>query len=375
MFDPYFCPAVLTRNVPKPHSLVLMPTIDSGKTRKQTNPSIPPLVLSATTRKNVLVVGSGGTFQGSSKKRTATASYECGTHSIADLLKEVPELSEIARIEFLGLMQVASPDLTPEDLIHISQTIQKRLEGAVDACVFIGGSDLLALIGYFLELTIQSHKGVVLLGAAIPPTSYGADGFKNLICALNLAMSTAGVYMVFDNKIYQPRYTVKQDATSLCPFHSFAGHLGIFKDSKPRIFYRLPLEPVNRRYFDVKGLKTLPTVNILSYQLGMTDTLFYNTIEHADGLVLEGVGGGNWTRHLGKKITEFAKKSKKIIVVASKAFAYTEAKDAYGIGPPCIGSGFLDASKSQLQLQLALASGYDYQATKELFEENNYNAC
>lgn len=79
----------------------------------------------------------------------------------------------------------------------------------------VGGSDLLALIGYFLELTIQSHKGVVLLGAAIPPTSYGADGFKNLICALNLVLSTAGVYMVFDNKIYQPRYTVKQDATSL----------------------------------------------------------------------------------------------------------------------------------------------------------------
>ncbi|KAF5127290.1 putative L-asparaginase 3 [Metarhizium anisopliae] len=87
-------------------------------------------------------------------------------------------------------------------------------------------------------------------------------------------MSTAGVYMVFDNKIYQPRYTGKQDATCLCPFHSFAGHLGIFKDSKPRIFYRLPLEPLNRRYFDVKGLKTVPTVNILSYQLGMTHPNF-----------------------------------------------------------------------------------------------------
>lgn len=76
-------------------------------------------------------------------------------------------------------------------------------------------------------------------------------------------------------------------------------------------------------------------------------------------------------KDLGEKITEFAKASEKIIVVASKAFAYTEAEDAYGIGPPCIGSGFLDASKSQVQLQLALASGYDHQATKELFEGNN----
>lgn len=122
---------------------------------------MPPVI----TRKNALVVGSGGTFQGSSEKRTATACYKYGTHSIADLLKEVPELSEVAQIEYLDLMQVASPDITLEDLINIAQTIRKRLEDPIHACV------LLPLIGFFLELTIQSHKGVVLPLAAIPPTS------------------------------------------------------------------------------------------------------------------------------------------------------------------------------------------------------------
>lgn len=63
--------------------------------------------------------------------------------------------------------------------------------------------------------------------------------------------------MVFDKKIYQPRFTVKQDATSLNPFHSFAGPLGIFKHSELKIFNHLPPKAVNRRYFDVESLKTL----------------------------------------------------------------------------------------------------------------------
>lgn len=322
-------------------------------------------------KKTLLIVSSGGTFQASADKRTATASYQCGTQSIEDIIHDTPELHEIANIEHLVLMNVASPDLTPKDMLQICQALSKRLaddKRLVDGVLFIGGTDLLALISFLFEITIQPLTGVALLGASLPLTSYGADGRKNLMCGARLVLTTSGVYLVSDNKIYQPRYTIKNDASSLCPFHSHAGPLGIFKDSKPIPFNHLPPKPVIGRYFDVQGLETLPVVNILPYYPGVSHELFYKTIEGAEGLVLQGVGSGGFSKDLGKKITEHAERFQFPVIMSSITFAFTEVEDAYGIGPPCIGSGFLDPYKSQIQLQLALAEKHDLPAIKLMFE-------
>ncbi|PHH88535.1 hypothetical protein CDD83_7415 [Cordyceps sp. RAO-2017] len=324
----------------------------------------------------VTVLGTGGTIAGSAAGPGQTAGYNCGVLPVGKLIETVPELGRVAELRSEQMVNIGSPDVTAKDLVRMAQAIETELKGDTDGIVITHGTDTMEESAFFLELTVDSDKPVVLVGAMRPSNAYSADGPMNLLCAVNLAASASarkrGVMMVLNDRICSARFTSKTNANSLDAFKAEEqGYLGVFVNSKP-VFYYPPCRPLDRAYFDVTGHNAgdgLPQVDILYGHVDMNPKLFETAAETSRGVVLAGMGAGCWATKAGRKVAEVVKASNYPVVVSRRiASGFVGGDSYYGLGDCCIGGGLLDAKRCRIQLQLALARGYDRQAIRDLFE-------
>lgn len=162
------------------------------------------------------------------------------------------------------------------------------------------GTDSLPESASFLELTIQSDKPIVMVGAMRPATSLSADGPINLLCAVNLAASPKGrrrgVMIVSNDRIWAPWYTTKSHCNSVDAFEAREqGALGCFVSAQP-MFYWEPSRPEGHAHFDVSGLeadKGLPDFEILFGRMDMDSSLFNAAVARGSkSVVLAGMGAG-----------------------------------------------------------------------------------
>lgn len=342
----------------------------------------PPLsAFSPMSRPSVTIFGTGGTIAGSGASACQTTGYASGVLSVEALIRQVPELGHVAQLRSEQLVNVGSPDITSTHLLHMARRIQKELEGDAHGVVITHGTDTIEETAFFLELTINSDKPVVLVGAMRPATAHSADGPMNLLCAVNLAASRAarkrGVMIVLNDRICPPRFTTKTNANSLDSFKAVEqGFLGVFVNSQP-VFYYPPCRPLNHHYFNVTKCSqaaSLPIVDILYGHPGLRYGLFTAAIDGgARGIVLAGMGAGCWNTEAGRRIVAYVdSEDPEFPVVTSRrtCFGFVGGTSNYGLGDSCIGGGFLDPQKCRVQLQLALAAGLDRATIREIFESN-----
>jgi len=343
-------------------------------------------VFTAMPRPKVTIFGTGGTIAGSAADACQTTGYAPAVLTVDALIREVPELGQAAQLRSEQLVNVGSPDITSAQLLRMAQRIQKELDGDCHGVVVTHGTDTIEETAFFLELTIQSDKPVVLVGAMRPATAHSADGPMNLLCGVNLAANRCakkrGVMIVLNDRICAPRFTTKTNANSLDSFKATEqGYLGVFVNSQP-VFYYPPCRPLSHNYFNVTRCNAaagLPDVDILYGHLGLRSGLFKAAVDQgAGGIVLAGMGAGCWNTEDGKRIMSFVeKRGKAVPVVASRrtAWGFVGGTSNYGLGDSCIGGGFLDPHKCRIQLQLALAAGLDAASIREVFEGNRPGAA
>ncbi|RDA96043.1 hypothetical protein CP533_5815 [Ophiocordyceps camponoti-saundersi (nom. inval.)] len=330
-------------------------------------------------RPKITIFGTGGTIAGSAKGGASqTTGYQSGVLSVKELIEAVPELSSFANLQSKQLANVGSPDITATDLVRMAQVIDQELQGDTHGVVVTHGTDTMEESAFFLELTVNSKKPVVLVGAMRPATAHGADGPMNLLCAVNLAGSAEarrrGVMIVLNDRICSSRFTTKTNANSLDSFKAEEqGYLGMFLDSMP-VFYYPPCRPLNRWHFDVKGRDAdegLPQVDILYGHLDMNPALFRTAADTSKGVVLAAMGGGCWGTKAGETVAEVVRERDYPVVVSRRmASGFVGGEANYGLGDSCIGGGLLDANRCRILLQLALATGLDRQEIRRVFEGN-----
>src|SRR5690606_16989307 len=102
---------------------------------------------------------------------TIASQYDPATGALApaltgeDLVRAVPGLDSVARVEVEQIANVGSFDMTPEIWLRLSERTNQLLEaGDVAGAVVPHGTDTLEGTGYFLDLTVTSPTPVVLVG-------------------------------------------------------------------------------------------------------------------------------------------------------------------------------------------------------------------
>ena len=134
--------------------------------------------------RKILLIATGGTI--------ACRETEHGLTPVLDgdgLLRELPGLSEVCRIEVLDLMQRDSTDITADDRMQMARAVWEK-RGAYDGFVIAHGTDTLACTAALLHhLLPHIDRPVVVTGSMLPMGAEGSDAPGNLLDALRACPS------------------------------------------------------------------------------------------------------------------------------------------------------------------------------------------
>ncbi|KAL1302449.1 hypothetical protein AAFC00_002841 [Neodothiora populina] len=320
---------------------------------------------------NVTIFATGGTIAGSSNSQTATTGYTAGAVAISTLIEAVPELVNVSNVYGVQVANVDSGNINATILLELNRQITADLaKDTTSGAVVTHGTDTLEETAFFLDLTINSPKPVVVVGAMRPSTAISADGPLNLYQAVKLAVTPEarerGTMVTLNDRITSAYYAVKNHANALDTFFAREqGHLGFFLNQVPNFYYNAAT-PAGKPIFDLasRNLSSLPHVDILyGHQDSNPELIRAAALSGAEGIVFAGTGAGGWTS-AGVKVAEEVYNATGIPMVFS-------SRTMNGFVPPTddweIASSDLDPQKARILLQCALAVGMNTTEIADIF--------
>ena len=312
-------------------------------------------VAAAENKGKVVILATGGTIAGVGEAGKA-AGYKPGSLTVEELLFAVPQLAEVAEIEAIQICNVNSDDMTAELWITLAKTINEMAaDPEVKGFVVTHGTDTMEETAYFLSLTVNTDKPVVLTGSMRPATSISADGPMNLYESVCVAASDAaaghGVMIVFADQIYAARSMTKASTYSVMAITGENGMIGIVRDGNVYLKESARTHK-EKAAFDVSGLETLPKVSVLYFNVDADPGLLQYAAEHADGLVIAGAGAGEFSL----KWIDVIRELQIPVVVSSRIDNSVILKDNLLVDST-VAANTLSPQKAAILLRLALAMG------------------
>jgi len=298
-----------------------------------------------------------------------------------ELVEAVPQLLEVAELETVSFREIASGDLTLQDLIALAAEITQRFEAGVDGVVVTQGTDTIEETSFALDLLVRSQRPVVVTGAMRNPTLAGPDGPANLLAAVQVAAAAEaaglGTVVVVNDEIHAARFVRKTHTSSPAAFRSLtAGPLGWVVEGRPRIALR-----VLQLRGTPSGVGQVPAVALLTSALG-DDSRLIERIEELGyaGLVLEAFGGGHVPAHVVPALQDLA--ARVPVILASRSGGGELLQVTYGfpgserdlLARGLIAAGFLDGLKARILLSLLLGAGADLHGVRAAFAQVNDSA-
>ncbi|AJA67567.1 type II asparaginase [Myroides odoratimimus] len=320
----------------------------------------------------VIILATGGTIAGSGESATKAA-YTAGKIPIENLLNAVPEMHKFGKVKGEQIAQIGSQDMNIETWLKLSNRINEIFEkDEADGVVITHGTDTQEETAYFLELTINSNKPVVLVGAMRPATAMSQDGNRNLLDAVMVAASPeskeAGVVIAMNEAVFAARDVTKTVTTNMATFQSRNfGPIGLIFDGKVSYYYKTLRSPEKK--FNVKGLTKLPQVEIVyGYADASPRAVTAAKEEGVAGIVYAGMGNGNFNAPVGDALIAAAKSG--IIVCrsaragAGRVTLFNEVDDnALGF----VVADDLSPQKARILLMLALTETKDRAVIQDMF--------
>jgi L-asparaginase len=246
----------------------------------------------AATQPVVVLIATGGTI---AMKIDPVKQAPVPAISGEDLLATVPEVAKYARMEVNNISNVPSGYMDPARWVALSKEVNRTLARPEVAGVIIShGTDTLEETAWWLDLTTDSDKPIVLIGAQRNASESDFDGPRNLLNAVRICIDPQakgkGAMLVMNNQINAARDVTKTHTSSVETFKSGDwGFLGVV-DFDRIIFSRSPLR---RQHLPIKT-ETMPYVEIISTYGGTDGYLVKAAVDHgAKGIVVQAMGWGN----------------------------------------------------------------------------------
>ena len=296
-----------------------------------------------------------------------------------DLLATVPEIAQVARVEVQNLSNVPSDYMDPDRWAQLQKVVQEALARPEVAGVIVShGTDTLEETAYFLDLTVDSDKPVVLIGAQRNASEKDFDGPRNLLNAARICVSPGakrmGAMIALNNQINAAREAVKTHTSDVETFKSGDfGFLGT-ADNDRVVWFRAP---VRRQHVALKtaGDQHLPRVDIVAMYGGADGALVRAAVAAgARGLVIQALGWGNMNIPMFQAVKEQIAKG--IPVVISTRVWNGRVLPNYGFEgggktlqqAGAIFADDLSPQKARILLMLALQTTRDPAAIQKLFD-------
>lgn len=323
----------------------------------------------------VVVLSTGGTI-------ASTYDEEEGGYSSAltgeQLVRAVPGLDTLATVEVINVANVGSTDMTPALWLEVSRAATAALQRReVAGVVVTHGTDTMEETAYFLDLTVDSPKPVVMVGAMRAASDFDADGPRNLLNAVRTVLSPEspgkGTLVVLNGEIHAAREVTKTHASAVETFATPEfGALGIVDHDRVR-FYRTPLR---RQTISIGPDEVLGTVDIIPNYAGSDGRLIRGLLKEGpiDGLVIDAAGIGNMAGRLFEAVREVREMGIPVVVTSRVHMGRVIPIYSGGGGGTnladigCVFADNLSAQKARVLLLAALTQTTDPVELQHYFE-------
>lgn len=278
--------------------------------------------------RRILMIATGGTI---ACQRTGRGLTPLLTSD--ELLRFVPGIGELCRVETLQLMNLDSTNITPRHWLQMAAAIEERYED-YDGFVLCHGTDTMAYTAAALTYLIQgSPKPIIVTGAQRPIDLELTDAKQNLSDSFRYACypPACGVQIVFDGKVIAGARAKKTRTKSYNAFSSINfPTLALLQDG--RIIQYLREEPMERPVFSHEldtrvGLcKLIPGAgaDLLAYYLSCHDAVIIESF--GTGGLPQGEDAGFF-----REIDKFAAQGK-IIVMTTQVQSEGSDMSVYQVG-------------------------------------------
>ncbi|HLG73825.1 MAG TPA: asparaginase [Chloroflexota bacterium] len=319
----------------------------------------------------------GGTIDSIGVDRLDLAWYFENDRRLAagQLAARVPELDAIAQVEEIPFKRLSSGGITPADWLNLARTIQERLDGGLDGAVITHGTNTLEETAYFLNLTLNTSKPVVVTGAMRPSNALSGDGDLNLLNAFRVAASASaagkGVLVLLNDTIHASRDVTKTNTLRTHTFQSRdTGPLG-YADSDGRlIWYMTPARRhTTASAFHIASIREVPRVDVVVSYGGADGALIDAAVAAgAKGIVSAGTGAGRPTP-LEDDALDRAIAQGVVVVQASRTGSGRVPRSPNMAARRLVTADDLLPWKARILLMLALTQRSDVDAIQQVFEE------
>lgn len=325
----------------------------------------------------VYVLSTGGTIAGSGSSSTDLSNYKSGSILGEQLVAAVPQIREIADVRVEQVVNTNSSFITVANWLTLTKRISAILKEtpAVAGFVVTSGTNTLEETAYFLNLTVNSDKPVVVVGAMRPATAISADGPLNLLNAVRTAISPEakgkGALIVMNDEINGARDTTKTNTLRVETFKSPEfGILGYVDEDKVSFYRASTKRHTARSEFDVTTLTTLPKVEILYSYIEPDATQIDAAVKSGvKGLVFAGTGNGKLSNLQEEALKRLPAATRPVLVRSSRVgngrVIATAEYDDMGVIP----SDTLNPQKARILLMLALSKTSDAKEIRRIFSE------
>lgn len=310
----------------------------------------------------IKIIATGGTIAGTGNSSTMTTGYKPGALPIDELLREIPDLADVANIQYEQLFNIDSVDMTTERLLALGNYVNETLaDEEIDGVVITHGTDTLEETAYFLHLVTESHKPVVIVGAVRPATAISAEGPLNIYngvkVACNEQSSGKGVLVVLNDRIGSARFITKMNTTTVDAFNAMEqGYIGSIVGGEVYYFYKdIAHLHTTETPFDLKMISELSKVSIIYAHQGDDRYLYDAAVQAgAKGIVVATAGGYTLSAQAQAGIQDAINNGVPVIRssrLASGIVSRTEMDNQHSY----IVSGSLNPPKARILLMLALS--------------------
>lgn len=274
-----------------------------------------PNPASAADKPKVVMVATGGTISAKAAGRDTYTDYRGSVYTMdATLAALQPELAAVADVEVVQFGNSGSSAYTFAQFHDLTIAVEDALASA-DAVVVTTGTDTMEEFAYWLDLTVQNRKPVVVTGSMRPWAAgetasdsmvLGGDGPANLLQSIRLAASQEtfcfGTVLSLNEEVHAARDVTKGNSTRTDTFVTrMSGILGWIDGSNVTI-NRAPARVLNcvgdewLTPFDLRPTSrdAHPRVEIFySAQDGGAEAIEAWAAAGVRGIVTAGIGSGS----------------------------------------------------------------------------------
>ena len=322
--------------------------------------------------KKIAVIFNGGTISMKVDERIKAAIPSLTGEEIMAMVAGIENYAEIESYTFSSM---PSPHMTFKTILELSNFVRDLVNRSdIDGIVITHGTDTLEETAYFLDLTIDTSKPIVITGAMRSSSELGYDGPFNLATSICTAIADdsigRGVLVCFNGELNSASEVTKANSMALNAFRTpNFGPIGIVDNNKV-IFYRNTINPSKYKIDKIEK-----DVALIKCAVDMDSTFIDFIIERGyGGIVIEALGRGNVPPKMVSGIKRTIDSNIPVIIV-SRCFE-GRVHESYGYeggGKMLLDLGIifgdtLPGQKARVKLLLSINSGLSMEQIKKQFE-------